>query len=179
MKILTSEKSDTQAQPLFIKEVPAAGQPMNQITVHHINPKNPYHVRSFQVTNQYLLVKRAGQPTVGIDIDAVVHLLSHALPESSWPPHFTKQPVLSTTISDGEAAVLSVETVGEHDHIAATYQWQQHHNPTNQWMDCAGFTDPTFSVKAEGNYRCKAVNVAGESISQIAKIIVKPVPAKN
>jgi hypothetical protein len=179
MKILTSEKSDIPAQPLFVKEVPAAGQPMNQITVHHINPKNPTHVRSFQITNQYLLVKRAGQPTVGIDIDAAVHLLSHAVPESSWPPYFTKQPVPITTINDGEVAVLSVETVNEHDHITTSYQWQQHHNPTNQWLDCAGFNGPTFSVKAEGNYHCKAVNAAGESISHMAKIIVKPVPVKN
>lgn len=173
MKILTAKKTDVPAQPLFIEEVPAAGQPMNQITVHHINPKNPTHVRGFQITDKYLLVKRAGQPTVGIDIDSAVHLLSHAVPESSWPPFFTKQPQ-GAFINEGETAILSAETLNEHDHIETKYQWQQYYNAAKIFIDCKDQTSSMLQTKAGGIFRLAAINVAGTSFSQQVKVVVKP-----
>ena len=179
MKILQATKTDIQAAPLYVAEVPNPGQPIKLITVSHVNPKNPTHVRSFQITNNHLIIKRAGQPTVGIDIDSVVHLLSKAIPESSWPPYFIKHPV-SVIIKEGDEATLEGDTQNEHDEISTTYQWQQWTGKKGQeFEDCPNQTSNILKTGFPALYRLKATNVAGTTFSIPAKIDVIPNPVSK
>jgi hypothetical protein len=134
--------------------------PMQQVTIPHFSPNNRGWMRQIQISNEFLMIKRPGCPTVGIHVDDIINLAIAAESKLSWPPVFIGQPAKNSL---GE---LTVSVSSELTDVS--YQWQSSEDG-KEWKDIDGQRGTGFSDTGFKFVRCVATNGAGSTFSNVCQ----------
>lgn len=188
MKTITLKNTGNLPQTLYVSEETPPTQPTRQVTINHLTTDNPRWPRNIQLSNEFIFVKRAGCPTVGMHVDDFIALCTRAEPSISWPPIFIKH-----VIAQGSPATVEAQFNPTNPELSETdnkiaYQWQSGDNRTVLWNDLqdnevfSGCTTSKLSiVNKPGDsaivLRCIATNSAGSRASSPVTNVPPPMSA--
>lgn len=147
-----------------------------------LDASNPNYVRNWQINNGVIILTK-GVNIAGITFAQLAPILIALVPQLSWPPVITVQPV-SGTVAHTNPISFSITATSELPGI--TYQWQSdlgtggvtwtnltntsvYNNVTTNTLTV---TPPTSSPYSGYKFRCIATNASGSTTSATALLTV-------
>src|SRR6478736_2447531 len=115
-------------------------QPAQQVTVGEFPAGNLKWSRGHSLTNSGLLVKRnttSGVKAAGFDLESLGLVAIALVPELTYPPVFSLQPV-AASISSGGSGSMTATAAAE---TSVSYQWQYESKATNTLNVSGNFND--------------------------------------
>lgn len=176
MKTITLKNTGNLPQTLYVSEETPPTQPTRQVTINHLTTDNPRWPRNIQLSNEFIFVKRAGCPSVGMHVDDFIQLCARVEPGISWPPLFIQH-----VLTQGIPAKVEAQFAPSNPELSEAdnkieYRWQSGDNHAVTWTDlkdddvfsgCA--TSTLLIVNKLGDLptvlRCVATNGAGSRSS--------------
>lgn len=146
-----------------------------------LDSTNGNYLRNWQINNGVLVLTK-GAYIAGFTLEQLAPLLVVLVPQLSWPPVITVQPV-SASVAHTNPQTFSITATTEVSSI--TYQWQLSTNSGGTWanqgnggvysnMTTATMTITPSTVSPYNGYqfRCVATNASGSTTSSAATLTV-------